>query len=193
MSWSRKIGAGANLGGIHWGMAVDATRVYAAVSDVIVNKRSGVAITNLLDYRNSTAEGMELAPNATPGVYALDLMTGAVVWEQHPKHLYQGAQVPSIFSAAVTVTNDVVFAGSLDGVIHAFRATDGAELWSYYTAYALVDVNGNQGNGGTVDSVGAVVAGGDVLVNSGYNTFGGVNKFQVGPGNALFIFRLPGH
>lgn len=128
MSWARKIGAGANLGGIHWGMAVDATRVYAAVSDVIVNKRSGVAITHLLDYRNATAEGMELAPNATPGVYALDLMTGAVVWEQHPKHLYLGAQVPSIFSAAVTVTNDVVFAGSLDGAIHAFRATDGAEL-----------------------------------------------------------------
>jgi polyvinyl alcohol dehydrogenase (cytochrome) len=52
-------------------------------------------------------------------------------------------------------------------------------------------VNGTPGNGGTIDSVGAVPAGDDLFVNSGYNTFGGVNKWQFGPGNALFVLRLP--
>jgi polyvinyl alcohol dehydrogenase (cytochrome) len=54
-----------------------------------------------------------------------------------------------------------------------------------------VDVNGVSGNGGTIDSVGAVPAGSDLLVNSGYSTFGVANAWQAGAGNALFVFRLP--
>ncbi len=49
-------------------------------------------------------------PGATPGVYKLDLLTGEVLWEVHPTHLFEGQDVPSAFSAAVSVTNDVVFA-----------------------------------------------------------------------------------
>ncbi len=97
----------------------------------------------------------------------------------------------SIFSAALSVTNDVVFAGSLDGTLHALRASDGSALWTYDTTRSFTGVNGSEGNGRTIDSVGAVIASGDVLVNSGNDTFGGVNVWQAGPGNALLVFRLP--
>jgi polyvinyl alcohol dehydrogenase (cytochrome) len=100
--------------------------------------------------------------------------------------------VESIYSAALSVTNDVVLAGSLDGVVKAFRTSDGDELWSYATANKFTDVYGNPGNGGTIDSVAPVPADTDLLLNSGYAEFGGTNKFQAGTGNALFVLRLPG-
>src|SRR3546814_1332090 len=42
LNWSRRLGQGGSLGGIHWGMASDGTRVYAAISDVTVNRASGL-------------------------------------------------------------------------------------------------------------------------------------------------------
>jgi polyvinyl alcohol dehydrogenase (cytochrome) len=66
------------------------------------------------------------------------------------------------------------------------------ELWSCDTTPKFTDGNGTSGNGGTIDSAGAVPGGADLPVNSGFFTFGGANRFQGGPGNALLIFRLPG-
>ncbi len=197
MNWSLRLGAGGNIGGIHWGMAADANRVYVGVSDVTIDKITGLKPSSIFHLRDLAGNSIRQSRNAAPGVYAVDLITGKVVWEQHPTHSYndpdKGVQtVDSIYSAALSVTNDVVFAGSLDGIVKAFRASDGAELWSYDTAHKFTDVNGTSGNGGTIDSAGAVPGGTDLLVNSGYSTFGGLNQFQAGPGNALFIFQLPG-
>jgi polyvinyl alcohol dehydrogenase (cytochrome) len=196
-NWSLRLGAGGNLGGIHWGMAADAGRVYAGVSDVTVNKITRLSFGNLLNIANLIGDNMQQSANASPGVYAVDLLTGKVVWAQHPKHTFndpsQGAiTVDSIYSAAVSVTNDVLFAASLDGIVKAFRTTDGAELWSYNTVQQFKDVSGTAGNGGTIDAVSPIPGGGDLLVNSGFATFGRSNKFQAGPGNALFVLRLAG-
>jgi polyvinyl alcohol dehydrogenase (cytochrome) len=196
-NWQVRIGAGGNIGGIHWGMAADANRVYVGISDVTVNKITDLKLENLIDVRNLVGSNIEQSPNAKPGIYAVDLRTGRIAWERHPKHFYkdpvEGAlTVDSIYSAALSVTNDVVFAASLDGVVKAFRASDGVELWSYDTTPKFTDGNGTSGNGGTIDSAGAVPGGADLLVNSGFSTFGGANRFQAGPGNALLIFRLPG-
>jgi polyvinyl alcohol dehydrogenase (cytochrome) len=115
-----------------------------------------------------------------------------VVWEKHLTHDYQGQTYATLFSAALSVTNDVLLAGSLNGEVKAFRTSNGEELWSYNTAVDVIDVNGVAGKGGTVDSVGPVPAGKDVFVNSGYASFGGTaNAWQAGEGNALFVFRLP--
>lgn len=190
--WSRKVGEGSNLGGIHWGMAVDAMRVYVGVSDVIVNKLERLELTSITDFSSGLGDATTLTPNAKPGLYALDLMTGSLLWEKHPTHMYNGEVVPNIYSAALSVTNDVLFAGALDGSVKAFRTSDGAELWSYNTAVAITDINGTAGKGGTIDSIGPIVAGDSLFVNSGYKSFGNVNKFMGGHGNALFVFRLPG-
>jgi len=196
VNWSVRLGAGGKMGGIHWGMAADANRVYVGVSDVTIDKLTDLKLDNLVNLPNLLGANMAPSPHATPGIYAVELMTGKVAWERHPKHYQDPAQgaltVDSIYSAALSVTNDVVFAASLDGVVKAFRTTDGAELWSYDTTPKFTDRNGVSGNGGTIDSAGAVPGGSDLLVNSGFSTFGGANKFQAGPGNALFLFRLPG-
>jgi polyvinyl alcohol dehydrogenase (cytochrome) len=56
-----------------------------------------------------------------------------------------------------------------------------------------VDVDGDAGKGGTLESVGAIPAGGGLYVNAGYSTFGGRSSWQAGEGNALFVLRLKDH
>lgn len=178
LNWSNKISEGSALGGIHWGMAVDEARVYAAATDFSIDKASGGRA--------------DLIPGARPGIYALDLATGAVDWAIHPTHTFEGLTTPSLYSASLSVSNDLLFAGSLDGVVRAFDTRDGTEKWSLDTAIGFTDVNGEAGNGGTIDSVGVVVAGDGLLINSGYSTFQGVDgRYQAGAGNALFVLALP--
>jgi polyvinyl alcohol dehydrogenase (cytochrome) len=143
--WSRKVSIGSKLGGIHWGMALDASRIYVAATDFEIDTSSG--------------DLEDLIPGANPGIYALDFATGALVWEIHPQRDYEGLQTPVLFSASLSVTNDVLFAGSLDGIVSAFAVADGRELWSFDTAVAVSDINNIAGAGGTIDSVGVVVAG----------------------------------
>jgi polyvinyl alcohol dehydrogenase (cytochrome) len=192
LNWSRRLGVGGILGGILWGMAIDTKNVYAAVTDVLVNKIQSLSIMDLLNLKNAIGSNMGPAPGARPGIYALDLGTGNVVWEKHYTHDYQGTPYATLFSAALSVTNDVLLAGSLNGEVKALRTSNGEELWSFNTAVGVIDVNGVAGKGGTVDSVGPVPAGKDLFVNSGYSSFGAaVNAWQSGEGNALFVFRLP--
>src|SRR3546814_4831479 len=91
-------------------MASDGTRVYAAIRDVTVNKASGFDAGKLLGSNQITP-----VDGAQPGIYALDAASGALQWAIHPMHVDDGVATPSIYSAALTVTNDLLFAGSLDG------------------------------------------------------------------------------
>jgi polyvinyl alcohol dehydrogenase (cytochrome) len=178
LNWSNKVSIGSTLGGIHWGMAVDARRVYVAATDFHIDKATG--------------DTADLIPGAKPGIYALNLATGALEWEIHPTHQFEGLTSPSLYSASLSISNDLLFAGSLDGIVRAFDTRDGTEKWSLNTVTAFTDINGVTGHGGTIDSVGVVVAGDGVLINSGYNTFQGVDgRYQAGAGNALFVMRLP--
>ncbi|MEH6590058.1 MAG: PQQ-binding-like beta-propeller repeat protein [Halioglobus sp.] len=178
LNWTRKVSIGSKLGGIHWGMAVDDSNVYAAATDFEINKASG--------------ELSELRVGANPGIYALSLTTGELVWEIHPSREYEGLDTPVLYSAALSVSNDLLFGGSLDGMVRAFSVVDGRELWAYDTFMPVTDINDVQGNGATIDSVGVVIAGDGILVNSGYSTFlgGGVGKYQAGTGNSLFVIQL---
>jgi len=178
LNWSTRVSLGSTLGGIHWGMAADSRRVYVAATDFSIAKATG-GIADLIE-------------GARPGIYALDLATGQIEWQIHPTHTYEGLVTPSLFSASLSLSNDVLFAGSLDGVARAFSTADGTELWKLDTAVAFTDINGVAGNGGTIDSVGVVVAGDGVLINSGYSTFQGQDgRYQRGAGNALFVLSLP--
>ncbi|MCP5018161.1 MAG: PQQ-binding-like beta-propeller repeat protein [Ketobacter sp.] len=192
VNWETRLGAGGKLGGIHWGMAVDNNQIYAGVADVTAAKSSVIdsALGTDIFGWTSLEVPMIQVPNAMPGIYALNKDTGAINWEIHDTHFYGNAMVDSIYSAALSVTNDVLFAASLDGVVKAFRTSNGDELWSFNTAISITDLQGRTGNGGTIEGPGPIIAGDNVLVNSGYNTFGGTNEFQAGPGNALFVFKL---
>jgi len=85
----------------------------------------------------------------------------------------------------VIAAPDLVFAGSLDGKLEAFEARSGKLLWSEDTwrDYPKT-VNGVAAKGGAFDAHGPMVAGDQLIVSSGYGTFG-----QRG-GNALLVFEL---
>ncbi|MDE2796333.1 MAG: PQQ-binding-like beta-propeller repeat protein [Gemmatimonadota bacterium] len=167
--WSALVGKGSALGGIHWGMASDGRYAYAPVADrdaVVVDVHPGKALS--------------------PGLYALDLMTGEVVWEAvPPAEACEGKKgCYSSISAGVTVIDGVVFAGGLDGVIRAHSTIDGAVIWAFDTTRPVETVGSVPGRGGAIDGPGPVVAGGMLFVNSGYGTF-----FQM-PGNLLLAFGV---
>ena len=165
--WKATLSAGALWGGVEWGMAADAQHVYVPISDYPMR----------LDGKPPTPEAGLLA--------ALRLETGQRVWVQ--KGI---AKCPDIVpachpakSAAVTVTPEAVFAGSLDGMLRAYGVKDGAVLWEADTARAFETVNNVPAKGGSINGPGVAVAGGMVIVNSGYSFFGA-------EGNVLLAFGV---
>ncbi len=169
--WATRVGKGSALGGIHWGMAVDGRRVYAANSDTPFGML-----------------GIEPDHPAAPGLFALELGGGEIVWRApDDPAACEGRQgcVPGR-SAAPTAIPGAVFSGGLDGHLRAYATGDGALLWDYDTARAFDTVNGVPARGGAIDGPGPVVAAGFVLVDSGYGLF---NQM---PGNVLLAFAPGG-
>ncbi len=85
-------------------MASDAKRVHVGVIDVTVNKITSLSVDNLGDIQDTITGNIGLSTNGKPGVYAIDLMTGNLAWEQHPTHTYNDPEkgallVNSIYSA----------------------------------------------------------------------------------------------
>ncbi len=168
--WSTGVGKGGALGGIHWGMATDGRLAYAPNSD------RGAVIVDVHPERDPA-----------PGLFALDLVTGEVVWSAPaPADTCEGRPgCMAANSAAATVVPGVVFAGGLDGHIRAHSTEDGSVLWDFDTVREFETVGGVPGRGGAIDGPGPVVACGTVYVNSGYGAFGQM------PGNVLLAFGVP--
>jgi polyvinyl alcohol dehydrogenase (cytochrome) len=172
--WRQPFGDGSPLGGIHWGIAYDGERVYAPI-----NRPYGS--------RNSTGQ-------QKPGMHAVNVSTGEVLWTFVAEPDCSGdrqARMRSCqnnigLSAAPSVIDGAVFAGSLDGFLRAFDAKTGAVLFQFDTAREFETVNGVKGNGGAIDAASIVAANGMVFVTSGYGMFGQV------PGNVLLAFKAKG-
>ncbi len=168
--WATRVGKGSALGGIHWGMATDGSLAYATNND---HPGGFLGI-----------EDPDLEP--TPGVYALDLGSGEVMWSAPADPAVCGDREGCFAanSAAPTAIPGAVFAGSLDGHIRAYSTDDGSVIWEFDTAREIETVNGIPGKGGALDGPGPVVARGMLLVNSGYSLF---NEM---PGNVLLAFGV---
>ena len=170
--WNREFGKGSPLGGIHWGMAVDARNVYVPI------------------HKMPDAQGND--PNQVPGLHAVDYTTGEVRWSVISEGDCSGdrrARVPTChantgLSSPPTVIDGAVFAGSVDGFLRAFDTETGKLLWQYDVARPLTGVNGVAGHGGAIDNASIVAANGYVFVNSGYAIMGGER-----PGNLFLAFR----
>jgi len=169
--WSTHVGKGGALGGIHWGMATDGRLAYAPNAD-----------------RGAVIVDIHPDKEPSPGLYGIDLATGDVVWSAPaPTDTCEGRRgCFAANSAAPTVIPGVVFAGGLDGRIRAHSTVDGSVVWAFDTARDYETVNGVPGRGGAIDGPGPVVAGGLLLVNSGYGSFSQM------PGNVLLAFEVPG-
>lgn len=181
--WSQKIGSGGANGGIHWGTATDGTRVFVSLND-----RSPAA------NREPNAQPSAFQPSQTPGspgLFALDLESGKIVWSHHAqgdcsgdrKQRFPGCDTRLGYSPAPLVVDGAVVQGAVDGILRVFDAATGAKLWSYDTMRKFDTVNGVPGNGGSIDSSPYVAANGTLFVVSGYARFG------ESPGNVLLAFR----
>jgi polyvinyl alcohol dehydrogenase (cytochrome) len=178
--WQTRVGAGGLLGGSQWGSAADAQRMYVAVSDV-----------NILTVEDAAAPNgrrIALDPKKGGGLHAIDLKSGKIIWSAKPAACPSSRAICSpAQSAAVSAIPGAVFSGALDGHMRAYSSSDGRVIWDFDTAREFPTVNGNPGRGGSIDATGAAIAGGLVLVMSGYDQFGGI------PGNVMLAFSVDGN
>ncbi len=116
--WRQDFGEGSPLGGIHWGIAYDGTRVFAPINRPYASA--------------AKAEGSQ-----KPGLNAVRVDTGAVEWTYTATpdctgkraELVKACETNIGFSGAPTVIDGAVISGSLDGFLHAFDAKTGELLY----------------------------------------------------------------
>jgi polyvinyl alcohol dehydrogenase (cytochrome) len=164
--WRAKFGTGGIFGGVEWGMASNGSAVFVPVSD-------------------SLPEG---GP-PKPGLGALDPATGRTLWwipASKPACSWGETECRGALSQAASAIPGIVFAGSHDGHLRAYRAGDGKVVWDVDTAAPVKPVNARSASGGSLDAGGPTVAGGALYVNSGYGQFLGRG------GNVLLAYSVDG-
>ena len=169
--WKSKVGNGGVLGGVHFGMTTDNKNLYVPISDRETNR----------DYDNE----------AKPGLYAVNFENGEILWEypldsiyESRKPLYGEGNCTTGFSAAISMTNDMIFAGALDGRFSAHSSKDGNKIWEFDTLEAYKTVNGLPAVGGSIDSAGPVIVDNWVFVNQWLCQHGQM------AGNVILAFSL---
>jgi len=166
--WQNLVGRGGTMGGIHWGMATDENILYVPIND------------------RGPYDLHEDKPKS-PGMHALQISDGKLLWstieeDRCPPLTLRGCG-PGL-SAAITLTPEVVFGGTLDGYMKAYATKGGKELWSYDTKRDYEAVNGVKAFGGAIDSDGPIIIGDLLFITSGYA------KFAEKEGNVLLAFKL---
>ena len=164
--WKTRVGRGGIQGGIHFGMAVAGDRVFAPISDM-----------------TDARDGRPVEGPPRPGLYALDVATGRLVWSSPAANECGTTPLcdPGI-SAAITAAPGVVFAGHMDGKFRAYDSSDGKVLYEYDALQPVKTLSGTTAKGGSFGGAGAAVRDGHVVVNSGYGLY-----FHM-PGNVLLVF-----
>lgn len=168
--WRNKVGRGGIQGGVHFGMALDGQRLFVPISDM----------------RDEHVEGKKHEEAARPGLYALDVTTGKLLWSQPADDVCAGREFcDSGISAAITVMPGVVLAGHMDGRLRAYDSATGRVLWQYDTTHEVKTTDGGTARGGSFGGgAGPVVRDGMLFAASGYGIY-----FHM-PGNVLFAFGL---
>jgi polyvinyl alcohol dehydrogenase (cytochrome) len=166
--WSARAGMGGYNGGIHWGMSSNGEVLYVGIAD-------------------TPGHHATVGP-PRHGVHAFEAATGTPIWSTIEDKLCDGREVRCFPAASspLTATDDLIFAGSLDGKMRIYAAQSGELLWGFDTLRSFDTVNGVPAQGGSIDSAGTVLIDNKFVVNSGYD------KFGLQPGNALLVFEAMG-
>ncbi|MGZ6016498.1 MAG: outer membrane protein assembly factor BamB family protein [Phenylobacterium sp.] len=193
--WNTRVGSGSSLGGIEWGMAADGKRLYVANADTV-----NLLEENLKQLGRSNV-ATPLGP-PRPGLTAIDPATGKVLWHvdapKAPCHYAGdrskdrgGGACVRAQSQAPSVIPGVVFDGTMDGWLRAYDAATGKVIWADSTTDRTYDtVNQVKGQpGGSLDGLGAAIAGGRLFVMSGFN--GAANTGGNGT-NVLLAYTVDG-
>lgn len=167
LRWETRVGRGGTLGGIHFGIAAEGGRLFAPV------------------YDGGPPNG-DTSP-ARPGITAVDVATGEVLWHHAAANVCNGKPLcePG-YSAAITVTPELVLAGATDAHFRILNATTGEILWDLDTDREFTSVNGATGRGGSMSGGAAALAyDGNLVISSGYAFLGKM------PGNVVLVYGLP--
>ena len=164
--WKKRIGKGGEHGGVHWSLSSDGKKIFVPVGDIGNHPKA------IGDSRS--------------GVYAYDPFSGDELWSYDAviNCIDETFECYSGFSAAISSTNDVVFAGNLNGILYAISTKNGEPVWEFNTRKEFQSINLIPTNGGTIDATGPVISEKMIYINSGY---GGYGKL---PGNALIAFEI---
>jgi polyvinyl alcohol dehydrogenase (cytochrome) len=164
--WKTRVGRGGIQGGVHFGLAMEGTRIYAPVVDM-----------------KDGHDGRTYDSPPRPGLYALDAATGKFIWSAPANDVCKGRAFcdPGI-SAAVTAIPGVVFAGHMDGRLRAYDGANGHVLWEFDSTREVPTVSGVTTHGGSFGGAGAAIRDGYLAVNSGYGMY-----FHM-PGGVLLVF-----
>jgi polyvinyl alcohol dehydrogenase (cytochrome) len=168
--WSTRLGRGGIIGGVHWGLAA--------------NTGQGLLFVPISD---KEVQGFPSPGKPAPGLYALDVETGAEVWRYRRESRCPEDTCVFGFSAAITAANDVVVAGGIDGYLQVFAAQTGRVLWTDDTWREYESVNDVETRGGAFDAHGPMLVDDLLIVNSGYGYVG-----RQRDGNALLVYQLRG-
>ena len=167
LAWRQRLGHGSASGGVHFGMAADAGRLYVPISDRFAMDKDSFPLR--------------------PGLYALDIASGKTVWEAPDTSIdCKGSPQCLIgYGGAVTVTGGVVLIGSDTGHLRLFDAVSGQLIQNIDTAVSFATVNGVAAKGGSISGgVAPLAYKGSVIVPSGY---GFASKT---PGNVLLVYAV---
>ncbi len=162
--WQQKLGRGGIQGGVHFGMAAAGDVLYVPMSDF--------------------DGGPRWPGKAYPGMFALDIATGEVLWYHRNADRCDGREYcdPGL-SAAVTALDGGVVAGGMDGWLRVYAREDGKILWDFDTARTFEALGGIPARGGSFGGgAGPVFNDGMMYVNSGYGLYNHM------PGNVLMAF-----
>jgi polyvinyl alcohol dehydrogenase (cytochrome) len=166
--WRTRVARGGIQGGVHFGMAAEALRLYAPVSDM-----------------KEEHNGRTLPGAPRPGLNAIDAATGRILWSMPAADVCAGREYcdPGV-SAAVTAVPGAVIAGHMDGRLRIYDGSNGNLLWEYDSTQDVTTVSGAKAHGGSFGGAGAAVRDGYLAVNSGYGLY-----FHM-PGNLLLVFSV---
>jgi polyvinyl alcohol dehydrogenase (cytochrome) len=164
--WKTKVGRGGIVAGVYFGMATRGDTVFVPINDA--------------------PDGRHYEESAKPGLYALDLYTGAYRWKAPTADEAcenRGALCAPGIAAPVTVADDLVLSGASDGRLRFYSADSGKLLWQYDTMQDTKTVGGGTARGGSMGGGAGVIAyHGTVIVESGYGFAGRI------PGNLMLVF-----
>jgi len=165
--WSKRVGRGGIQGGVHFGIAADSERIYVPISDM--------------------ADGRSYPTPDKPGVHALDIETGELLWYAASPDACKGRDFchPGV-SQSISVINDMVLAGSMDGVMRGYDRATGAQVYELDSTVAFDVAAGGTTTGGSFGgAAGPVAQDGRVVLSSGYGLYNHM------PGNLLLMLELP--
>ena len=161
--WKTRVGRGGVQGGVHFGMAAAGDRLFVPISDM--------------------ADGREYEHPAKPGLHALDIRTGELLWHAPNPDACRGRTYcyPGI-SQAVTAAGQVVYAGAMDGILRAHDMATGKVLWEIDSTAEFATVTGDATRGGSFGgAAGPIAHQGNLVLASGYGLYNHM------PGNLLLV------